>query len=298
MRHLPYSSGTITHMRENKVYNCQLFNPHLLALAINDAHPSQATRYAVNIGAGDGKSCNDPVYPLYQQGFGGLCIEGANEPKLAENLPADNITKLTATRITPIDIASVLAENSCPTNIDLLKIDIDGYDGPILQEILASGYRPKVIQVEVNPEIPPPIQFAVLYHPDYRCATVFNQVGGFYGASVAYVCNLGKKYGYRLAYMDFVTGWTHDIALVREDYFNIAISVFGLDITLMSPRQLYLKHPPGYSHFAEFGIDSLAWRYRTDYHQLLTEIWDACMRANIMKNGGTGTPFHLSLAGS
>jgi hypothetical protein len=47
-----------------------------------------------------------------------------------------------------------------------LKIDIDGFDGPVLAATLESGYRPNLIQVEINPEIPPPLEFSVMYTPD------------------------------------------------------------------------------------------------------------------------------------
>ena len=46
---------------ENKEYDVSIFLPHIFTLAINEAYPGFATKYAVNLGAGDGKSCNDPV---------------------------------------------------------------------------------------------------------------------------------------------------------------------------------------------------------------------------------------------
>jgi hypothetical protein len=294
MAYAPHREGHVRDARENKRYYCRLYRPHVLADAINAAYPEQATRYAVNIGAGDGASCNDPVYPLFARGFAGLAVEGGDAPALASNLPADNIRKLTRTFVTPINVSELLRTAECPGDCDFLKIDIDGYDGPVLKAVLESGYRPKIIQMEVNPEFPPPVAFSVLYHPRYRPSDRAGRVGGFYGASAAYVLHVTRLYGYRLAYLDFVTEWTHDVTLVRGDLFEVAVGVFGEDIRTASAREFWLAHPPGYSHFAEYGIDSLAWRYRTDYHELLPEIWDHCLAANATKHEDFVVPFHLS----
>jgi hypothetical protein len=134
-----------------------------------------------------------------------------------------------------------------PGDTDLLKLDIDGYDGPVLREILRAGFRPKVLQLEVQPEIPPPIEFAVLYDPAYRCADDAGKVGGFYGASLGYVSNLGRRFGYFPVQVDFVTGFTHDVTLVADRYRDLVVARFG--ITERNDRDLFLDHPPGYSHF-------------------------------------------------
>jgi len=291
MPYAPHRAGRVLEPRENKGYECRLYQPHILTEAVNALHPDRATRYAVNIGAGDGASCNDP---LFLQGYAGLAVEGGEVPALATNLPAPNIRKLTGTLVTPMNVGELLREASCPVDCDFFKIDIDGYDGPVLKAVLGEGYRPKVLQLEVNPEIPPPIAFSVLYHPRYRVNDPHGHIGGFYGASVAYVLNAAGPYGYRLAYLDFVTEWTHDITLVRADLFEVAAAVFGEGIRSVSARDMYLAHPPGYSHFAEHGIDSLAWRYRTDYHGLLAEIWEQCLAADAIKHEEFLVPFELS----
>lgn len=72
----PYSYRLVKSLRENKVYFCKLYEPHILAEAINTNFASLAAHYAVNIGAGDGISCYDPVYPLFQKGFAGIAVEG------------------------------------------------------------------------------------------------------------------------------------------------------------------------------------------------------------------------------
>ncbi|MBX9625622.1 MAG: hypothetical protein K2X82_17585 [Gemmataceae bacterium] len=146
----------------------------------------------------------------------------------------------------------------------------------MLLEILKAGYRPKVIQAEVQPEFPPPVEFAVLYDPGYLCRRGDGRQGGFYGASLSYVANLGRRFGYFAAQLDFVTPFTHDVTLVREDYADLVRERFG--ITRRPDRELFLAHPPGYSHLrADDGIDPVPWRDGDDPHALIGPIWAACV---------------------
>ena len=102
-----------------------------------------ATPYAVNIGCWDGKSFNDPVYPLYLEGFAGVAIEWGDPPELAENLGGlEGVTLLPNTYVTPASICSVLTKAGCPAVPDFLKLDIDGMDGDVLAALLAGGFRP------------------------------------------------------------------------------------------------------------------------------------------------------------
>jgi hypothetical protein len=277
---------------DGRDYNVTLVAPHAMAMVIADALPGAANRFAVNLGAGDGVSCNDPVYPLYQAGYGGLAIEGGANAALAVNLPSPSIRKLAGTFITPANIASLLQDHGCPRDPDFLKLDIDGYDGPVLRAIFEAGFRPKVLQLEVQPEFPPPLAFAVHYHPDYRCVDDHNKVSGFYGASLAYMADLGRRYGYFAAQIDFITAFTHDVTLVDRRYASLMQSRFG--IVERPDRELFLARPPGYSHFQENGVNSLPWRAIEDPHALLASAWDAAAVACGQKHGRS-LPFHLEL---
>jgi hypothetical protein len=282
------------HPKEDKIYTCQINPTYRLVQAINDSFPTLATRFAVNIGAGDGCSCNDPVYPLFLAGYGGLAVEADTNLELAKNLPSEKIRKIIGVPVSPLNAGYLLQSSYCPSNFDYLKIDIDGYDGIILKAILEEGLLPKVIQMEVNPEFPPPFEFSVLYDTRYLPQDSDGNYGGFYGASMSFCVKLARQYGYRLVSIDFVTPFTHDIILVQEQFFNISQELMGQNLIGKSLRDIYLDHPPGYSHFAEYGIDAFAWRYRTDFYSLLTEIWSACMAANFKKHCHVGVPFLLS----
>ena len=43
------------------------------------------------------------------------------------------------------------------TDLDIIKVDVDGLDCHLVQALTASGWRPKLWHVEVNPLFPPPV---------------------------------------------------------------------------------------------------------------------------------------------
>jgi hypothetical protein len=122
------------------------------------------------------------------------------------------------------------------------------------------------------------------------------KIGGFYGVSMEYVVKTLDNYGYRLAHIDFVTEWTHDITLVHSDFSDIVSEIVGPEIQQKSSREIFLAHPPCTPHFKEYGFDSLAWRHREDYGNLLVEIWDACLFSSLRKHQGRSVPFYLNIS--
>ena len=290
---MPVRRVLVTLADEGLEYDVTIHAPYRFAEEIATAEPRFSNRFAVNLGAGDGVSYNDPVLPLYQAGWAGLAVEGELNEVLPANLPAPSIRKLIGTVITPDNVAQLLADNGCPESPDFLKLDIDGYDGPVLLEILRAGFQPKVIQLEVQPEIPPPVEFAVLYDPAYRCTDSAGTTGGFYGASLGYITNLGRQFGYFPVQLDFVTGFTHDVTLVPDRYRDLMFRRF--EITELDDRDLFLAHPPGYSHFrADDGIDTRPWRHEEDHGALLRSVSAACVAACERKHGAL-LPFHLGI---
>jgi hypothetical protein len=287
----PYSAKSLVDGLE---YQIRIFEPYRIVEEINGAFPEKSNRYAVNLGCGDGKAMNDPAYPLFSKGYAGLAVEGEKNDALFQNLPAENITKLSDVFVTPYNVCEILDIYNCPRDCDFFKIDLDGYDGIIIKKVLESGFRPKVIQAEVNPEIPPPVSFSVLYDERYRAHDPEGNIGGFYGASLGYLAGLCDRFGYRVAQIDFVTQWTHDVTLVHEDFLSILEQYVGKEYLHMSPADLFLSHPPAWSHFKEYGIDTLPWRHETDYFRLLGKVWSACLAANQRKHAGYCVPFQLS----
>jgi len=109
-------------------------------------------------------------------GAGGLGVNMSNTRKLIETGewgylgldgdPAGNDYVVQAL-VTRENIISILEEHNVPENIDLLSIDIDGNDFYILQEILAAGYRPRVIIMEYNGCIAVDESKTIKYSPDF-----------------------------------------------------------------------------------------------------------------------------------
>ena len=133
--------------------------------------PAGRSRFAINIGAKDGRK-NDPVYELLAQGFGGVAFEGdpAVEAALRTNLANANISegvRISWGFVTPQDVAPRLAALGTPRSPDSLKLDIDSFDLDVLSAVLNAGFRPKVVMVEINPDYPPPIVFAQRYHANF-----------------------------------------------------------------------------------------------------------------------------------
>ncbi len=279
---------------DDKVYDISIFEPYRIVEEINNAFPEKSNRYVVNLGCGDGKSMSDPAYPLFAKGYAGLAVEGEANEALFTNLPAPNINKHTGTFVTPHNICEILDIYGCPKDCDFFKVDVDGYDGVIVEKILESGYRPKVLQVEINPEIPPPVSFCVLFDEKYRAQDSSGNIGGFYGMSLGYVTDLCKPYGYRLAQIDFVTQFTHDATFVHEEFLPVLTQQVGNPFLQLSPREVFLSHPAGWSHFKEYGINTLPWRDETDHYKLVKDVWQACLTANMRKHDGKAVPFHLS----
>ena len=267
-----------------------IIQPKMIVEKICELNPNSKTNYAINIGCGNGKDW-DPVYPLFNSGWEGIAIDATSPPDLFTNLPNEKVTKLTGIFVTPENIVSILGQNNCPTNPDILKIDIDSYDGHVLNSILLSGCYPKVIVAEVNPEIPPPISFSVLYDKRYRTLDDQGMIGGFYGMSLSYVTDLCFSFKYRLVELDFISPFTHDAVFIHEDYlsFQSFFNLFKLETT----REMWLHHPPGYPHFREYGFDSLQWRSILDIDRLSKMVKNAIVSASIRKHNGTIIDFYF-----
>jgi hypothetical protein len=242
-------------------------------------------RYVVNIGCQDGKTGDDPCYPLYEQGFPGLAIDAGQWPEIHENLPGKDVTKLMNTTITPLTCASLLRENGCPERPHMLKIDIDSYDRDVLASVLDAGFFPDFIQVEIQPEIPPPIVFSVLYHPLYTSKW---GLGGFYGCSMSSIEVIGRTFGYIPVTLDNTSVNTHDMILLRSDLFTRT----GLE--KLDTQEAFQKERPRNLHFPQSGIDSRRWQDRSDHSQLLIEIFQACAFAS-QASFGVVLPFELGL---
>ncbi len=207
-------------------------------------------KYAIDIGAQDGPG---PVYDLFKtQGYDGLCIEGNQMSfnALCQNLPQPNVHKHRIF-VTPDNIISIFKQHNVPLEPFALKIDIDGYDYEVLDQILDT-YRPMFVVAEINEKIPPPILFQTKYHPKYEWGR-----NHFFGFSLQSAYQLMTKRGYTI--VQLVGG--NNILCIRKE---MAESIPQISATEMYKRD-YLENMP------------VLWMFpwNSDIHH-----WTKCMDSN------------------
>ena len=151
----------------------------------------------VDIGAGGGVASSN-TYALFKEGWSGLAIERVNWLFKDIAIAYEDLPHVTLCRqmVTPDNIAKIL--NAFCDGIDFLSLDLGGYDYFILEGILKGNIRPKLVCIEVNQNIPPPIKFSVKYSPEY----VWDR-GGFFGHSISMLGDLCQKYSYSIVGLEY-----------------------------------------------------------------------------------------------
>mmetsp|Transcript_13125 Transcript_13125/g.35941 ORF Transcript_13125/g.35941 Transcript_13125/m.35941 type:complete len:352 (+) Transcript_13125:84-1139(+) len=162
----------------------------------------------INIGAHDGQN-DDPLFEYATQaGAIGVAVERDPERCERHRQALPNV-RVACEAVTPQNVLALMGElvTEPPTWVDVLKVDIDSYDCPVL-EVLLGAVRARVVLVEANPSIPPPYQWAMLHHPELW--DFFNSFHSpeevpIRGCSLAYEVDLLRRFGY-----DFVAFGGHD----------------------------------------------------------------------------------------
>lgn len=161
----------------------------------------------VNVGANDGRS-DDPLYEYAREtGAVGVAIE--RDPELCErhrqNLPQ---VEVVCAEVTPQNVLSLVhAGMQPPIDVDVLKVDIDSYDCPVLEALLPT-VSARFVLMEVNPSIPPPYRWAMLHHRDlwpFFNSHVTPEEVPIRGCSLSYEIDLLRRHGY-----DFIAFGGHD----------------------------------------------------------------------------------------
>jgi len=153
-----------------------------------------ASRTFVEFGVERGIECNS--VKLLVEGWRGLWIEGARENadairrRFAPFIGTGRLT-LVAEFITAENIDALLGAAGITGEIDLLGIDIDYNDYWVWKAITA--VRPRVVVIEYNASLRPPLSFTVPYDPNGRWSG-----SNYYGASLEALVRLGRNKGYRI----------------------------------------------------------------------------------------------------
>ena len=165
---------------------------------------------SVEFGGWDGIYLSNIRELIVRRGFAGLFIEGDREraEKLRSNY-ADYprvacVEAFVGFRTNTLD--SILRDNHAPEQIDVLSIDIDGYDYHVWDAL--QDYRPRIVIIEYNPSIPNDI---VVINP--------HKEDIFTGSSAAALVELGRRKGYSL----IAVTQTNLLFIVNEEYDKLEI---------------------------------------------------------------------------
>jgi hypothetical protein len=153
-----------------------------------------ASRTFVEFGVETGVECN--TAKLLIEGWRGLWIEGNPESvsamvkNFAPFIAAGKLAVRTS-RITAENINELVEKGGMRGDIDLLSIDIDYNDYWVWKAI--EVVRPRVVVIEYNASLRPPLSLAVPYDPQEHW-----DGSNFYGASLEALVRLGTAKGYRI----------------------------------------------------------------------------------------------------
>ena len=151
-------------------------------------------RKFVEFGVQNGFECN--TAKLLVEGWRGLWIE-ANTKYAAVvrehfgTFLRDGKLALAERLVTAENINDILKQTEMTGDIDLLSIDVDGNDYWIWQAIDAA--RPRVVVIEYNAVLRPPLSLVVPYDPNRRGGPT-----NYFGASLEASVKLGRIKGYRI----------------------------------------------------------------------------------------------------
>jgi len=164
--------------------------------------------YYVDIGASDGWS-SSCTYPFAKNdNFKGLSIELDKKAYKKMEFIYKNFknVQLSNSKATPKNVVKLFEEYNVPKNFDVLNIDIDSYDLFVVKSLLNS-YKPKIISMEINEKIPPPIYFTVKYDEEH-----FWKGDDFFGCSLQAAYEEVRLFGYKLLELVY-----HNAIFVLED---------------------------------------------------------------------------------
>ena len=150
--------------------------------------------YYVDIGASDGWTSSSTFPFARSNNFSGLSVELDDKKFKKMQYIYKNFQNahLSKTKVTPLNILDLLNEFDVPQNFDILNLDIDSYDLFVIRNLLQS-FRPKIVSMEINEKIPPPIYFTVNYDENH-----YWKGDHFFGCSLQAAHEELSKFGYKL----------------------------------------------------------------------------------------------------
>ena len=156
-----------------------------------------STLFACEIGVSEGFTILTEKY-FVDKGYNILAIDG----------DAD-IKEVKKHRIIEANILPLLKNYKCPKNYDLLKIDLNGNDYYVLNNIL-KNYTPRLIMAAFNPYIEKGNSVSVAYNENFVWAS-----DNYFGFSFEAGKRLAEKYGYSLVF-----NCDNTLYMVKNDYLH------------------------------------------------------------------------------
>lgn len=149
------------------------------------SHLKNSKNYFFEIGWGDGKW--NMSYNLMQKGWSGT---GVDISPCEIDLP--NNVKFVQDKITPENILNL--SKRIDNDIEFFSLDIDSYDYEISCMLLKSGFRPKIVCVEINRRFGNRIEASFPYEPNAPKKSYHKFKRS--GVSLAKYIKLWKHFGY------------------------------------------------------------------------------------------------------
>jgi len=182
------------------------------------------TGYYVDIGASDGWTSSSTFPFARSKNFSGLSVELDDKKFKKMQYIYKNFQNahLSKTKVTPLNILDLLNEFDVPQNFDIFNLDIDSYDLFVIKKLLES-YRPKIISMEINEKIPPPIYFTVTYDENH-----FWKGDHFFGCSLQAAYEEVSKFDYKL----YTVIYNNAIFIPKEmnlEFQNLTVAKFYKD---------------------------------------------------------------------
>jgi hypothetical protein len=165
--------------------------------------------FIVDVAASDGVDQSCTLGFFKDPDWNGLAVEMeplkfARLAFLHSNFPN---AKLARSRVTPLNITALLQGFEVPSDFSVLNLDIDSYDLDVVNAMLKSGFKPKIISMEINEKIPPPLYFNVNFTPSHVW-----QTDHFFGCSLTAAAHVVRAHGYILESLQY-----NNAVFVRAD---------------------------------------------------------------------------------
>lgn len=155
-------------------------------------------KYYVNLGPGDGVSCNTR-YLRENLDYHGIMIDDTHQD-LSVGLFKEYISKE--------NVLNIFKKYEVPREFDIISISLDGMDYYIWSKI-GKVYRPKIVVIEFNASEGIESDKILVYNPSYK-----KDNSNSFSSSLQALQKLGKGLGYTLVY---VGKQANNLFFMRED---------------------------------------------------------------------------------